>query len=208
MIDRASPLLGAPRAAVRAARLVRADIAWRLQGRPLPLPPHIKRGILRRLAARSGVSIFVETGTYFGDTVDALQDAFETLHSIELSDEFYRRATRRFAGNPKVRLWHGDSGDVLADVLTLVDRPALFWLDGHYSGGATALGKDVTPILRELRLIAGHFLRTSHLVVVDDARLFDGTGGYPTMQDLQSEARRLGFGGIEVANDMIVLHGT
>src|SRR5262249_21720595 len=147
----------------------------------------------------------VETGTFYGDTLYALRYTFDKLYSIELSEDFYRRAVKRFADEPKIHLQQGDSGEVLAEVLKLVDGPALFWLDGHYSGGTTALGAEARPILRELRQIAKQPLRDKHLIVVDDARLFDGTGGYPTITDFRVEAQHLGFTHVEVTNDMIVL---
>jgi hypothetical protein len=183
----------------------RAEVTWRLKGCPAPAPPHIKQAILRSLAKSHGARILVQTGTFYGETLTALRRTFDELYSVELSHELYGRAAKRFAGDPKIHLRHGDSGRVLSEVLKRVDKPALFWLDGHYSGGPTALGDEVTPILRELRQIAQQSSYCQHLIVVDDARLFDGTDGYPTMQDLKAEAIRLGFTQIDVASDMILL---
>jgi hypothetical protein len=160
---------------------------------------------LRKLARLYGSRILVETGTYYGETLKALHSTFAELHSIELSAEFFRQARERFGGDSKIHLWQGDSGDVLPDVLKVLNKPALFWLDGHYSGGPTALGSEVTPIMRELRAIAQHPLQAAHIVVVDDARLFNGEGGYPTLEELQAEATRLGFRQIDIKNDMILL---
>lgn len=178
---------------------------WQLNGRPLPPPPHVKQAILRQLARRYRARILVETGTYYGDTLQALHRSFSKLYSIELSVELYRQAVLRFADYPKIWLWNGDSGEVIADVLECVDKPAIFWLDGHYSGGMTALGTEVTPVFRELKLISGHPLRAWHLVVIDDARLFDGTDGYPTIEALSTEAKRLGFVHIDIKDDMVLL---
>jgi hypothetical protein len=165
----------------------------------------VKRNILRKLAHAHGARIFVETGTLYGETLSALRDSFDKLYSIELSKELYQRALRRFAGDAKIRLLQGDSGDMLADLVKQVDRPALFWLDGHYSGGPTALGREVTPVLRELEQIALVPSRKDHLVVVDDARLFDGTGGYPTIKEFENQAKRLGFAQVNSERDMILL---
>ena len=33
--------------------------------------------------------------------------------------------------------------------------PAIFWLDGHYSAGITAMGEQATPIFKELTHIFG-----------------------------------------------------
>jgi len=190
---------------LRWGRGARAEISWRLRGRPAPPPQHIKRAVLRGLAKSHGFRIFVETGTYYGETLSALRGSFDDLYSIELSEDFYRRATKRFRGDSKIHLWQGDSGEVLTEVLKLVDMPALFWLDGHYSGEPTAIGAEMTPIFRELKQISEQPLQDKHLIVVDDARLFNGTDGYPTMEEFLTEARRLGFTQIELANDMILL---
>jgi hypothetical protein len=202
-----NPVWEFTRAVVHRLRAVKSEISWRVQGCPAPPPPHVKRKILRRLARRHGSRIMVETGTLYGETLHALRDSFDQLHSIELSRELYEGAKRRFAGDRKIHLWFGDSGEVLSHVLTLVDRPAMFWLDGHYSGGPTALGSEATPIVRELGLVSRHQLHCSNVVVIDDARLFDGTGDYPTLDHLRREAMRLGFTQFKVINDMIVLKG-
>jgi len=89
-----------------------------------------------------------------------------------------------------VHIHQGDSGEVLGAVIAPLEEPCLFWLDGHYSGGITALGAESTPILRELEAIAAHPI-PAHVILIDDARCFTGTDGYPTIDDLGALARRL-----------------
>jgi hypothetical protein len=50
----------------------------------------------------------------------------------------------------------------------------LFWLDGHFCGGVSAHGDKGTPILEELNLILSHRVK-EHVILIDDARLFNGT---------------------------------
>jgi hypothetical protein len=83
-----------------------------------------------------------------------------------------------------VELLHGDSAELLPGVVEGLTEPALFWLDGHFSDGATALGSSTTPIMAELGPILDSAL--PHAVLVDDARLFDGTDGYPELADVRS----------------------
>ena len=59
--------------------------------------------------------------------------------------------------------------------------------------------------MRELLHVSRHPWREADLVVVDDARLFNGTDGYPTIEVLLDEAQKLGFSNSHVMNDMIVL---
>mgnify|MGYP001369983704 CR=1 FL=1 len=42
---------------------------------------------------------------------------------------------------------------MLKNIIKNIDKPALFWLDGHYSGGVTGMGDNETPILEELEQI-------------------------------------------------------
>lgn len=96
----------------------------------------------------------------------------------------------------------GDSGDLLPTVLDDLLEPALFWLDGHFSGGVTALGARQTPIEQELSSILDP-TRPEHVVLIDDLRLFDGTNGYPTVEQLRSIVREQRPGWhLEVVDDI------
>jgi hypothetical protein len=178
---------------------------WRRAGRPLPPPPHIKRKFLRAYGRAHDLHVFVETGTYVGDTLAALRRSFEHLHSIELSPELYEGVFARFGDDRKITLWHGDSGDVLPRLLARLDKPTLFWLDGHYSGGVTARGVDDTPILRELEHISKHYLSKQHHLIIDDVRLFTGVDGYPELSAVQQAARHLGFRFCRKHDDFLII---
>jgi hypothetical protein len=64
-----------------------------------------------------------------------------------------------------------------------LNEPAIFWLDGHYSGGFTAMGEKETPVYEELKIIFSN--KQDHVILIDDARLFNGNDGYPTFDDLK-----------------------
>jgi len=158
-------------------------VEWEKQGRPVP-PPHIvKQLTIKEYAEKYKTSIFVETGTYLGDMVCAMKDYFNQIYSIELSNEFYEMAKKRFAGEKKIQLIHGDSGTELKKIIDTIDRPALFWLDGHYSGGATAQGDIDTPILSELTHIFSS--DRPHVVIIDDAHCFGIDPAYPSKDELR-----------------------
>lgn len=157
---------------------------WEEQGRPSPPPHVIKQQVLRELAAAYGTQYLVETGTYYGDMIAAMMPHFAHVYSIELSPDLAEKARRRFRRSRKVTIVHGDSAKALDDVIAELDGPALFWLDGHYSGGETACGEKETPVLDELAQIfsAGR----DDVIVIDDARLFGTDPGYPTIGDVRS----------------------
>ena len=61
--------------------------------------------VLQR-ALRLGV--FVETGTFQGDTAHSVAPFFERIYTIELSDSLFPRAAARFGQVPHVSVLHGD----------------------------------------------------------------------------------------------------
>ena len=161
---------------------------------PTGLPtPEEKRAILDAYRRQYGLTTFVETGTLFGDTVEAMRPNFQRVVSIELSEELAAKARARFAGCGNVTILQGDSGQLLPRVLEALTGPALFWLDGHYSGDfqsktrgfvRTARGELQTPVVQELASILAD--DKPHVVLIDDARLFDGTNDYPTIDSLRA----------------------
>jgi hypothetical protein len=161
--------------------------AWEKAGHSVLPPQAFKRQLIRELARRFGTRVLVETGTNWGHTVAASLSTFDAIYSIELLDELYEHARRRFSRNPKVRLRHGDSAQELTRILDEVREPALFWLDAHYSGDGTARGDRDTPIMQELQSISQHHLK-KHVILIDDARLFDGTTDYPTLKACRKAA--------------------
>ena len=155
---------------------------WEKNGKPLP-PPHIvKQMAIEEYRKKFHTEILVETGTYLGDMVEAQRDHFKKIYSIELSEKLFNKAQKRFKDHSHVKILHGDSGTVLNKLMNEVDKPALFWLDGHYSGGITAKGEKECPVPEELSTI----LKSSfpHLILIDDARLFNGNNDYPTIEQI------------------------
>jgi hypothetical protein len=176
--------------------------AWEMAGRPLPPPDALKQRNLRRAAKAHRLRILVETGTFAGNMVEAMRRHFDRIHSIELSREYHVSAKGRFAAFPHIDLLFGDSGDVLRRVVENLDGPALFWLDGHYSGGISARGAKDTPIIEELDCIFPS--RFEHMVIIDDARLFGNDPAYPSIAEIREHVlSRDGRQRIVVVDDAI-----
>lgn len=157
---------------------------WENSGRPIPTPHLAKQNTLRKHAFDYGLKIFVETGTYMGDMIEAMKNVFEKIYSIEISRELFEQAGDRFKHAGHVELINGDSGSEIGRVMKKIDRPALFWLDGHYSGGPTGKGDKETPIVEEL----GHIFDApdiGHVIIIDDARCFGSEPDYPEMEELK-----------------------
>jgi hypothetical protein len=154
---------------------------WLRGGLVGPPSPAAKRGILRSYGRAFGVNTLIETGTLWGDTVSGCRHDFANIESIELGDRYARLAQRRFR-NSNIRIYHGDSSSLLRPIVQNLTCRALFWLDAHYVDPTTPRGDGDTPCLQELAIIMNHHM--SHVVLIDDARCFDGTCGYPTVEHL------------------------
>ena len=181
-----------------------ADVLrWVRKGRPAPPPPSIKLRVLRCYREAFLPPIFIETGTYRGDTVYALRDEFLKLFTIELSHELFTQAARRLKDASNITALEGNSGTVLETMLKDISRPCLFWLDGHYSGGITARGVSDCPLREELEHILRHPVK-QHVILMDDARLFGRLRDYPTVEELVQRGSSAGYDS-ELHYDMLCL---
>jgi hypothetical protein len=115
--------------------------------------------------------IFVETGTFQGDTTHNVCSHFKKVYSIELNNDFANAAIQRFNSTPHVKIYQGDSSYIMPIVCKKLDAPTFFWLDGHWSGGDTARGEKDCPLVEELEQIMKHCKHTC-IIAIDDARLF------------------------------------
>jgi len=162
---------------------------WQIGGKKPPYPQLLKAKTLLQTAKKYHLKVFIETGTYLGYTVQMTRSRFDKVYTIELDKELAKRAKRIFAHNKRVTVIQGDSGKELKKILHKTKKPALFWLDAHYSGGVTSKGGKETPIVEELKVIAKHKIK-SHVILVDDARHFTGGAGYPNLAELKTFVRK------------------
>jgi len=176
---------------------------WEKDGKPLPPPHAVKQVAIQNYSERFNLDILVETGTYYGDMVEAMRGVFSHIYSIELSHELYEKAKKRFKGEKQIELIWGDSGVEMEKIMGKLDQPALFWLDGHYSAGETARSDKDTPIYEEL----SHILNAKdrdNVVIIDDAHLFGEDPAYPGKEELFAFIKaRMPEADIVVAEDSI-----
>lgn len=176
---------------------------WRDRGALVSLTEDAKRAFLRRIRQAFDLHVFVETGTFKGDTIAALLDDFDALYTIELDDAMADDARDRFSQESKVSCLSGDSSKLIQRVLSHVTQPALFWLDAHYSGNGTARADDRdTPILAELEVILAHPF--DHVIVIDDRHSFGADKDYPTVEEVESLAAAHGYSMTVVWNTLVL----
>jgi len=115
---------------------------------------------------------FVETGTFEGESVRRALPFFEEIHSVELSEIYFKKAVQRFEKEKNVHLYHDDSVRFLKQVQqALKDKAVLYWLDAHWCcADETAGGTSQCPVLEELDAISR--LGAESVILIDDARLF------------------------------------
>lgn len=172
-----------------------------------------KQNRLIKYAKRFGPKVFVETGTYRGDTVKAmlLSGLFAEIHSIEIYEDRAKRAEKRFASFGNIHCWHGDSGELLPGILSKIDKPILFWLDAHHSGKQIARVKGLieTPIAAELKAVLNH--RPDDVILIDDARYYVEFSkkypNYPSLDELERMVKaKYPEWMFEVKDDIIRVH--
>lgn len=151
---------------------------WRLRGSPGPKMPHLlKQRVIQEYAREYDLAVFVETGTNYAHMIHVQKDHFREIYSIELDPDKAESARRKFSGNSKIHILEGDSGVVLPRLLPTLKDPCIFWLDGHDF-------EMSTPVKLELSALFLDAAR-GHVILIDDANWFNGSGGYPTLDELR-----------------------
>jgi hypothetical protein len=173
---------------------------WKLKGSPQPKVPHlVKQRVIQEYAQKFHLRTLIETGTNFSHMLYVQKDHFKEIYSIELDPWKVGIARKKFADRPYIHVLEGDSGEVLPKLLPDLKEPCLFWLDGH--------DFDIsTPVKKELEALYKHPIQ-DHVLLVDDARWFDGRTDYPTLEEMRAQVARDYPGHVmEVRDDMIRIH--
>jgi hypothetical protein len=119
---------------------------------------------------------YIETGTYHGDGINRVMDQYERIHSIELAEKYAMTAAEKFLSHAHVTVYHGNSKEVLPILLETISEPVTIFLDGHFSGGETAIGDELVdgvssaPLLTEIEIIMRR--PWDDIVIIDDTRMF------------------------------------
>lgn len=149
----------------------------------------IPKDITLELAKLSNIKVFIETGTYLGHTTRWASQYFECVFTVERSEKLFYAHAKELAQIKGVTPLLGDSREVLPTILKKIgEQKAIFWLDGHWSGGETYGIDDECPLLDELDILGE---RTQDIILIDDARLFlsapprpHKVNQWPTIRDI------------------------
>lgn len=133
--------------------------------------PSLSRGFLDILHSDfKEFPCFIETGTYCGETIFAMEPYFDSLHTVEVSPKYYTNTKRKYSGD-KINFILGDSAIVFGSLLSTLTTNGIFFLDGHYSSGDTGKGVKDCPLVEEITSINNLFTHAA-IIIIDDYRLF------------------------------------
>src|SRR5579872_7115269 len=102
----------------------------------------IDSGLLAMLKQVLPVDVFVETGTFHGDSINIAKNYFKTIYSIELSVELYEKALIKYQAHPSIKIVQGDSAKILKNIVSsLLGQAIVYWLDAHWCIADASAGK-------------------------------------------------------------------
>ena len=172
---------------------------WAKAGHPYPPPHEYKQETLKQYALAYNFDTFIEAGTDLGKMPWELQDNFKKIYTIELNIDKYLNAKERFHFIEHIDTIKGESSEQLGLLLKSIRFPTLFWLDtnDHLEKGLAEFS-----IMKEIKTI----LDTDypHVLLIPDARLFNGQRGYPSLIEIRNYISELRPDyHFEVENDII-----
>ena len=162
-----------------------------------PSPEFVKHQVIKKYNLQK--SLWIETGTYYGDTTKILSDISEKVISIELDKRLYDLAIKKFENLKKINVINGQSQNLLEDILKNESYKNLcLFLDAHtcldhITNKLVSKNETLeTPIMIELNIIESYIKKFNNVnILIDDIRLFDGkTKNYPNINEIVDWARK------------------
>lgn len=114
---------------------------------------------VEELIKKYDIKTFIETGTNTAKTTIVASDIFQTVHTIELNEEFFTNCRKKLLSRKNVFIHNGSSEKVLDHILPDIDDRIMFFLDAHWN--------NYCPILDELEVIHKNNKKDSIIVIHD-----------------------------------------
>lgn len=153
-------------------------------------------------------SYYIETGTGEGICLShALTHDFKQFFSIEIYDQIYELAKKKFKSYDNCEIIKGNSFDILPNILKLCDGNILFFLDAHFPGadfnyesydGEKNKDKRL-PLEKELDVINENYDINKCVFIVDDLRIYEDG---PYEGGNWGDRTKIGGNGIQFVYDM------
>ena len=170
---------------------------WYKRNFSSPSPEFVKHQVIKKYNLQK--SLWIETGTYYGDTTKILSDISEKVISIELDKRLYDLAVKKFENSKKINVINGESQNLLEDILKNESYKNLcLFLDAHtcldhITNKLISKNETLeTPIMIELNIIESYIKKFNNVnILIDDIRLFDGKNqNYPNINEIVDWARK------------------
>lgn len=148
-------------------------------------PAHVYKPLLAAMIGLTlGKTIFVETGTFVGQSSYFVSRLFSEVLTVEASVDLALAARRLMeaTNTENVKVVQGASVDLLQNLSLEAGQSAVFFLDAHYSTGLTSRLFGACPLVDELTIIFKRF--DNPVIIVDDLRTMTGLGGYPSIAEI------------------------
>ena len=174
---------------------------WRARNFSPPSPDIIKHQILMNNNLKD--SLWIETGTYYGETTKLLSKISKKTISIEADKNLFETSNKILKKFKNVEILNGKSEDLLDKVISknLNFKNVCIYLDAHlcqdHLKNTKTFGNEntATPILNELEIISKYVASFEKIVVlIDDIRLFKGKfQNYPDKNTLVNWCKENNF---------------
>jgi len=174
---------------------------WRARNFSPPSPDVIKHQILMNNNLKD--SLWIETGTYYGETTKLLSKISKKTISIEADKNLFETSNRILKKFKNVEILNGKSEDLLDKVISknLNFKNVCIYLDAHlcqdHLKNTKTFGNEntATPILNELEIVSKYVSSFEKIVVlIDDIRLFKGKfQNYPDKNTLVNWCKENNF---------------
>ena len=174
---------------------------WRARNFSPPSPDVIKHQILMNNNLKD--SLWIETGTYYGETTKLLSKISKKTISIEADKNLFETSNKILKNFKNVEILNGKSEDLLDKVISknLNFKNVCIYLDAHlcqdHLKNTKTFGNEntATPILNELEIISKYAASFEKIVVlIDDIRLFKGKfQNYPDKNTLVNWCKENNF---------------
>ena len=153
---------------------------WKKRNFNPPSPDFIKHQIIKNHNLTN--SIWIETGTYYGETTNILSKISNKVISIEADKRLFQLATNKFKNYNNVEIVNERSENILDKILSenIHIKNVCLYLDAHlctdHITGSSTYGEEDsgTPIMKEISIIENDIInREKYVILIDDIRLFD-----------------------------------
>jgi hypothetical protein len=140
---------------------------------------HISFFDLDALRKTYKTDVFIETGTYLGDSLaHAAKADFKKLYSIEIAPNLVAKARERFKDDPRIEIIEGSSSEVLEPLLDRTNENIVLWLDAHFSSCYADYGGDQNrdsrvPLEKEILALKRRLNKYADVILIDDLRCYE-----------------------------------